>query len=124
MGTESVGVILYDGDCGFCSASVRLATGRWLRTRLEPMMAQRADLSAWGLERAACLEALHVVDPAGRVHIGSDAIAAILRSSRQPWPLLGRVLLLPGIRTVARWGYGIVARNRHRLPGGTQACRL
>lgn len=124
MITQSTGLILYDADCGFCSMSMRVATSRVMQVRLRPMMAQRADLTPWGLDREACLEKLHVIDAAGRVHIGSDAVAAILRSSRQPWPALGHVLRWPGIRRLAQRCYGLVARNRHRLPGGTATCRL
>ncbi|RRD05019.1 DUF393 domain-containing protein [Arachnia propionica] len=121
---DSNGVILYDADCGFCSMSIQVATSRMVRTRMRPLMVQRADLGRWGLDRAACLELLHVVDARGRVRIGSDAVAAILQSSRLPWPIAGLVLRSPGVRRLSQWVYRIVARNRHRLPGGTPTCRL
>jgi predicted DCC family thiol-disulfide oxidoreductase YuxK len=38
--------------------------------------------------------------------------------------LLGRLIRLPVMRTVAAAAYHLVANNRHRLPGGTPACRL
>jgi predicted DCC family thiol-disulfide oxidoreductase YuxK len=31
---------------------------------------------------------------------------------------------LPGLRQLSAWGYRMVARNRHRLPGGTPACEM
>ncbi|MDO5067220.1 MAG: DUF393 domain-containing protein [Propionibacteriaceae bacterium] len=123
MDSRGTGVILYDADCGFCSLSIQVAAGRAMRTRLQPVMVQRADLARLGLELEPCLERLHVVDQ-GAVHVGSDAIAAILLTSRFPWPLLGRLLRCPGLRPLAQRGYDIVARNRHRLPGGTRMCRL
>ena len=55
---------------------------------------------------------------------GPDAIAALLRTSHRAWRLIGRLLQLPPVRALAWPGYRWVARNRHRLPGGTAACAL
>jgi predicted DCC family thiol-disulfide oxidoreductase YuxK len=38
--------------------------------------------------------------------------------------LLGRVIDLAPVRPLAAWIYGLVARYRYHLPGGTNACRL
>jgi predicted DCC family thiol-disulfide oxidoreductase YuxK len=38
--------------------------------------------------------------------------------------LLGRLIDLAPVRPVAAWVYGLVARYRYHLPGGTNACRL
>ncbi|RRD48477.1 thiol-disulfide oxidoreductase DCC family protein [Arachnia propionica] len=124
MTTSPRGVLLYDRDCGFCSRCVAWTGRPWLRTELHAIAVQATDPTALGLDRGACLEALHVVDRGGTVHVGSDAVAAALRASRLPWPLLGRLLTMPVIRRIAAAVYRIVARNRHRLPGGTDTCRL
>ena len=55
---------------------------------------------------------------------GAAAVAAVLVVAGGVWGLLGRVLGLPVVRTVAEAAYRLVARNRYRLPGGTPACRL
>lgn len=55
--------------------------------------------------------------------VGADeAIAAMLGAVGPPWRIAGRALLLPGVSRLAAAGYRLVARNRHRLPGGTPAC--
>lgn len=118
------GLMLYDADCGFCSAAVDVARGPLFGTTCRAIAVQRADLDALGLDRDACLLAMHVVDRRGGVRIGSDAFAEILLNSRPPWPVFGRAMFLPGIRAIAQACYGFLARNRHRLPGGDSACEL
>ncbi len=41
-----------------------------------------------------------------------------------PWAVAGRILLAPPVSWVAPLGYRLVARYRHRLPGGTPACKV
>ncbi|NCZ92069.1 MAG: DUF393 domain-containing protein, partial [Actinobacteria bacterium] len=46
------------------------------------------------------------------------------RSCRFPWSTIGRVI---GWRVMSPLGslvYRLVANNRHRLPGGTPACKV
>lgn len=118
------GLLLFDADCGFCTRSAGWAEGPVLRSTLTKLAFQRAPLSELGLDPAKCAEALHVIGHDGRVHVGSDAVAEVLLTSRLPWRPLGWLLRLPGLRRLAQFGYAIVARNRHRLPGGTAACSL
>ncbi|WP_428985933.1 thiol-disulfide oxidoreductase DCC family protein [Streptomyces pyxinicus] len=116
-------VLVYDGDCGFCTASVALAR-RWIRPRCDIAARQWADLEDLGVapERAE-YEALWVT-PDGRVCGGAQAVAGLLSSARGVWPVAGAVLRLPPVRWAAHGVYRLVARNRHRLPGGTPACAL
>ena len=120
----AVPLVLYDADCGFCAASVRAAQGRWLSARIDATPFQAADLSVHRLSVDKCAEALHCVEPDGRVTVGSDAVATVLAASRNPWPVVGRLLRLRGVRGVAGWAYRLVARNRHRLPGATVSCEM
>ncbi|MDF1487516.1 thiol-disulfide oxidoreductase DCC family protein [Tessaracoccus caeni] len=117
-------LVLFDSDCGFCSRSVRIALGAWFRADCCARAFQSVDLSIHNLAVDKCAESLHCVAPDGTISVGHEAVAAILRRSRRPWPLVGRLILLPGISRLAAWAYGVVAKNRHRLPGGTQECRL
>lgn len=116
--------MLYDADCAFCTASVRAAEGRWFGARIDACPYQTTDLTVHKLAVDKCAAALNVVAPDGRVVVGADAVAAVLRAAHQPWPVVGRVLSLPGVRRLAQAGYRLVSRNRHRLPGGTAACEL
>jgi len=113
-------ICVYDGDCGFCSRCVSWASRR-SDVRFEPF--QRADLAAYGITDGAAATAVHCVGADGRVTRGAAAVAAVLRQCGRGWPLLAILMRLPVIRNIAEVGYGLVARNRHRLPGPA-ACSI
>ncbi|HEU4423111.1 MAG TPA: DCC1-like thiol-disulfide oxidoreductase family protein [Pilimelia sp.] len=115
---------LYDGDCAFCTACARFVERR-VPTPARVVPWQFADLDALGLTAAECEAAVQWVDPdRPGAAAGPDAIAALLLSSGMLWRLAGRVLRLAPVRAVAWPAYRWVARNRHRMPGGTAACAL
>jgi predicted DCC family thiol-disulfide oxidoreductase YuxK len=113
-------VLVYDGDCAFCTSCARLLE------RLEP----DADIVPWQLTDLTELEiteqqaaaAVQWVATDGSVRSGHEAIAALLITAGRIWKLLGRMILLPGISWIAEQVYRLVANNRYRLPGGTPAC--
>lgn len=116
-------VLLFDGDCAFCSSCARLIETR-VRPRAEVLAWQLADLEVLGVSAEEASAAVQWVDPRGGVRSGHEAIAATLIAGAAPWRRLGRLLLLPGVSRAAAKGYELVAANRYRLPGGTPACRL
>ncbi|WP_019855451.1 thiol-disulfide oxidoreductase DCC family protein [Actinopolyspora mortivallis] len=116
-------VLVYDGDCGFCTRSVRVVDRLPVRVNAVPW--QEADLARLGVTERRVRHEVVLVEPfSGRVHGGAAAVAALLRHCRGPLRLLGGLLALPGVATVVEWVYRVVADNRHRLPGETPACRL
>lgn len=121
MSTPS-GTLVYDADCGFCTVCANWLAAHGTAT-LEPW--QALDLESLGLSTDDVTTAAYWLDADGAVAAhGAGAIAAALRTCRGAYPLLGRFISLPVIRSVAAVAYGVVARNRHRLPGGTAACKL
>lgn len=114
---------VYDGDCAFCTMCARFVERR-IPTRARVVAWQHADLGALGLTRRQCLDAVQWVASGEPVLAGPEAIGALLRSSNAFWRPLGRVLKLRPVRAVAWPVYRLIARNRHRLPGGTQACAV
>ncbi|MDV3221568.1 DUF393 domain-containing protein [Intrasporangium sp.] len=121
----SVPLLIFDGDCAFCTSSaefLRSRADRRGRYAVEPW--QRVDLSAFGLTEAECVEAAQFVTADGTVHAGHRAIAQALRHGSPAWRPLGRLITAPGIDGVARWVYAWVSEHRHQLPGGTPACAL
>jgi predicted DCC family thiol-disulfide oxidoreductase YuxK len=115
-------LLVFDGDCGFCTTSAR-AGQRWLRLPyVEPW--QFLDLDALGISEEACTSAVQWIGAAGDVVSAEHAVIAALRHAGGVWKVLGGMLALPGIRALAGATYRWVARNRYRLPGGTAACRL
>jgi predicted DCC family thiol-disulfide oxidoreductase YuxK len=119
---------VYDGDCAFCSSCARFIERR-IRTPARVEAWQRLDLAALGLTADACADAVQWVDADGGVAAGPVAIARLLRraeglAGRLVWRPAGTVLGTRPALMLAWPGYRWVARNRHRLPGGTAACAL
>lgn len=121
--TEVRPVLIYDGDCAFCTRCVRVAA--LLDPSVDLQAWQFADLAQFGLTEQATGEAVQWVDGDSNVLSGHFAVAAVLRhSGRRPWSWLGRVIVLPVMSNVAAWTYRCVAEHRDRMPGGTPACAL
>lgn len=112
-------VVLFDGACGFCTWCV-LAEQRYVRSGVEFVPYQRADLAALGVSAAQAAESVQFV-AGGRVLAGARAVAAVLRNGRSPWPVIGELLDAPAVRPLAERGYRFVARHRGRLPGAPPA---
>ena len=115
--------MIFDGDCGFCTASVNVIR-RWIRPDADIEPWQRTDLAQFGLTEQECTVAVQFVDPQGSVTSGSRAVMAMLRTASLPWPVLGAIGDAPGIAWVADRTYRWIAANRFRLPGSTPACAL
>ncbi|MEV4623162.1 DUF393 domain-containing protein [Asanoa sp. NPDC049573] len=114
---------VYDGDCAFCTMCARFIERR-IRTSAVVVPWQFTDLDALGLTRAQAVEAVQWVPTTGETAAGPVAIARLLRSSGPMWRAAGRLLDLPPVTALAWPVYRWVARNRHRLPGGTAACAI
>jgi predicted DCC family thiol-disulfide oxidoreductase YuxK len=114
-------VLVFDGDCAFCTSCARLLER--LGPQADVVAWQVADLDELGITAAQAAEAVRWVAADGTVRSGHEAVAAALGTATRPgWRILGRALLAPGVSPLAATGYRLVARNRHRLPGGTPAC--
>lgn len=120
-------VLVYDGDCAFCTASVDRAR-RWIG-RMPTVVAYQAaeadgSLARLGLTADECAAAVQYVARDHRVYRAHDAVAATLLGAGRGWWVLGALLRAPGVHWLAGHVYRWVARNRHRLPGGTPRCSL
>lgn len=114
---QVTGHLVYDADCGFCTRSAH-----WLDEA--PVAWHTLDLSSVGATQGqADANAGWLVD--GRItHLGAPAIGAALRAKGGTARLLGWAMTVPGIRGLAGIVYPRIAANRHRMPGGTAACRI
>ena len=113
-------VLVFDGDCAFCTSSAR-ALER-LRPDAEIVAWQLTDLAELGLTETQAADAVQWVETDGTVRSGHEAIAMVLGTAGRAWRVAGRLMLLPGISWIAARVYRLVADNRSRLPGGTPAC--
>ncbi len=119
----SLPVLIFDGDCGFCTMSVDFMK-RWIRPRATILAWQFADLDALQLTEAQCAEAVQWVPRSGPHTSGAAAVADALKSSPAPWSIVGAVITVSAIRIIADRVYRLVAKNRYRLPGSTPACKV
>ena len=118
--TEAPGryVVLYDGQCKFCTAGAKRLTA-WMRSVPydlanfhKPGLLDRFP----GISHEACMERLHLVTPAGKVYGGVEAIVHALETV----PLIGQLTLLyyiPGVRQLLDVFYEFVAAHRYRIMG-------
>ena len=118
------GTLVYDGDCGFCTA-----TARWVQNRLsddyQVVPSQQADLGALGLTDEDVARSAWWIGPDGTRWDDHRSIAGALRAMSGPWPAIGRLLALGPISPLARWIYRLVADTRYRIrwPGATKCDR-
>ncbi len=112
-------LLIFDGDCAFCTSCQQWAA---VRVDHEALPWQFADLDALSLTQQQASQSIWLFD-AGDVLSGADAASALLRRSHIFWwRFVGELMALPGVRELARPVYGWVAHNRHRFPGATPAC--
>jgi predicted DCC family thiol-disulfide oxidoreductase YuxK len=115
-------VLVYDGDCGFCTRCVEWALRLPFRPRVVAW--QDADLGGLGVTRAEAEHSVLWVALSGQVSSGHVTVARLLIASGGAWALLGRLVMVPPVSWIAAAVYRLVAVNRGRLPGGTPACAL
>ena len=117
------GMLIFDGDCGFCTSTARWAESR-LPTGTEVVPWQSLDLSTFGLTESDVTTAAYWVDPEGSAHRGHLGVARAAIAMGLPYSLLGYVGLVPPFRWLSAGLYRVVAKHRYRFPGSTDACRL
>ncbi len=122
---QSPQLLIFDGDCGFCTTSARFAEER---LSLTTSAWQFLDLDDLGLTVEDVSSAAWFIRADGAKTSGAMAVGWALRETiafpRSFWHLIGRTITLPVIQPAAEAAYQLVARNRYRLPGATAACAL
>ncbi|MFI0373862.1 thiol-disulfide oxidoreductase DCC family protein [Actinomadura sp. 1N219] len=116
-------VLVYDGDCGFCTTSARFLE-RHVPVRADVVPFQFADLDDLGTTVERAEHEVLWVDRLGRVSGGADAVGRLLTEAGGAWRALGVAVRIAPVSWAAQAVYRLVAINRHRMPGGTAACRL
>ena len=116
-------ILIFDGDCGFCTT-----TANWIvkhsKTQVTAVPWQRTDVTQYGLLEPQVMDKVYVVIN-GRPSGGNEAVAELLKiqNNKFLW-FLGWVSLLPPFCLIGSGVYRLVAKYRHKLPGGTPACKL
>ena len=122
-------LVLYDGLCGFCDASVQwlLDHDRDRRLRYAPLQGETARaILARHPEIPPDLDSIILVEqpPGGaeRLRWHSDAIARIAAELPAPWRWGAAMRLIP--RPLRDLGYRLVARLRYHIWGRKESCRI
>ena len=114
-------ILLFDGTCGLCDGTVKwlLRHDRDGRLHYAPLQSPvgQAALRAVGLE--GDLSSVVLIDDAG-AHQRSDAVWRVSRLLPWPWRAGAALRLVP--RFVREPAYKLVAGNRYRVFGRTDAC--
>ncbi len=116
-------LLIFDGDCSFCTSSANfIVKHSSLALKTEPW--QFLDLAEYGItEKEASAKVQLWLD--GKIYAGHVAVAKLLQAQKNPfYRLVGKLALVPGFSHIAQFLYFLTAKYRHKLPGGTPACRL
>jgi predicted DCC family thiol-disulfide oxidoreductase YuxK len=119
-------VVLYDGHCRFCKRQMANLVHLARRDAIEPLSFQDEGVLERfeGLTYDACMQAMHLVTPEGRVYRGMEAAVRAVVTR----PILGAfawVYYLPGIKQLLDAIYRWIARRRYRIAGrelATEGC--
>jgi predicted DCC family thiol-disulfide oxidoreductase YuxK len=119
-------VLIYDGDCKFCQLSLEFGI-RHLPTFPKYVAFQKIDSTKFGLTIDQVRTQIWLVDQDGSAKPKGGHLAAgeILTMQRNLfYKALGWLIKTPPTSFLADVVYRWVAKNRHRLPGGSRQCKL
>lgn len=123
-GTPNRSFLVYDGDCGFCTTSATFFAERIASSPRSIAPWQSLDLNSFDLTETNVTTAAYWIDEQGAAHRAHKGIAKALIASPMPWSVAGWVLATPPVSWLASVVYKLVAKNRYKLPGSTDACKV
>ncbi|OAI39491.1 hypothetical protein AYO40_05690 [Planctomycetaceae bacterium SCGC AG-212-D15] len=117
-------VVLYDGLCRFCTTQ-----SKRLLSLARPGAVEAVDFQSPGaldrfpgLTHEACMQAMCLITPKGRIYRGFEAAVRAV-ATRRLLKYIAYLYYLPGIRQLLDLIYRIIAANRYRIMGRTdEAC--
>ncbi len=118
-------LLLFDGECGLCSAAVQFILRRDRRRRLcfAPLQTElgREIMAAQGLDPGD-LKTMVLRTESGEVLVRSDAALAAAGELRWPWRWCTSLRWIP--RPIRDAVYRLIARYRHRLFRPPASCLM
>jgi predicted DCC family thiol-disulfide oxidoreductase YuxK len=118
-------ILFYDGVCGLCDRLVQFVLRRDRRGRFR-FAALQSDLATQTLGHFGKdpndLDTVYVLTDDERLLHKGRAIFYVLRQLGLPWSLVTAFAILPTV--VIDWFYDRVAKNRYRIWGKRDSCRL
>jgi predicted DCC family thiol-disulfide oxidoreductase YuxK len=117
-------IILFDGVCNLCNASVQFVISRDPRARFR-FAALQSEAAAACLQRlgvhGALMDSVVLIEN-DRIYTRSTAALRIARGLRFPWPAAFVLIAVP--RPLRDWVYDFVARRRYRWFGKRDVCMV
>jgi predicted DCC family thiol-disulfide oxidoreductase YuxK len=115
--------LLYDGACRICVSQTQLLATYDDHGRIAMLDMNSAEAQARfpQVRPEDARREVYLVAPDGTLHRGADAV----RETLLRLPLLsglGQLMRLPGVMSLARPIYALIARNRYLLGGRADAC--
>ena len=121
---EDKSIVLYDGVCCFCHASVQFIIKRDPKAHFQFAALQsevgRTLAGAHGIDSSR-LDGLVLIDK-GAAYEKSSASLRIARRLSWPWPILFALIVVP--RPIRDWFYDRFAKRRYRWFGKMDECPI
>ena len=121
---ESKGLIVFDGECIFCSSFVRFVLRHDHQARFNFTMAQsKLGQALYRHYRLNTTEyETNLVISHGRLYEKLNAFIKVMSELGWPWRVF--VILRILSRQIAAWLYDRIAKNRYRIFGRYETCML
>lgn len=119
-------VLFFDGDCGFCSKSVRQVyaldkQGVINYAPLQGELARAMDLAKFADKEGGSMVMLRESD--GEKFYKGDAWVALGKALGGLWAVMAKIFgLFP--KTIRDWGYDLVAEHRYLIAGKNESCGM
>lgn len=114
-------IILYDGVCNLCNASVRFVLARDHKDyfRFAPLQSDIGRTLAAQYDLSPDLSTFFLID-GSKAYEKSLAWLEIMRLLGEPWSALYVFKLVPG--AIRDWLYNLIGRNRYQWFGRQDSC--
>ena len=122
--SEGISIVLFDGVCNLCNASVRFIIKRD-KKELFRFAALQSDISKALLEysgQSVDIPDSIVLIQKGKVYTESTAALRIARNLDGPWPLIYVLIIIP--RFLRDFFYRIIAKYRYKVFGRRDQCMV
>ena len=118
-----IALLIFDGDCGFCTSAANLVVRR-AQGKIEAHPWQFLNLPEHNLTQEQASAKVQLIG-AGKIYAGHEAFVQFIQiAGPKGLRAISRIALVRPFSYLAAAGYWLVARYRHKLPGGTPACKL
>ena len=119
--SEGSVIILYDGVCNLCNASVRFVLARDHNDsfRFASLQSEAGRRLAAKYNLTTDLSTFFLIE-GGKTYERSDAWLETMRLLGWPWSASHGLRIVP--RSVRNWVYDVVGRNRYRWFGKQESC--